>query len=102
MVSGNVLYMTRELGGSRGWAGGMEGVDRSLLGHPWQGSCGDRGQAVRAEVSFLEVTWKATQGGGYIGMFGTHQPCVSGQSTSRPPSPFPPLQHGMLIGAGPI
>ena len=57
MVSGNVLYMTGELGGCRGWAGGMEGVDHSLLGSLRQGSHGGRSrQVVRAAGSSLEVT----------------------------------------------
>lgn len=44
MVSGNVLYMTRELGGSRGWAGEMEGADHFLLWPPWQGPGGGVGR----------------------------------------------------------
>lgn len=32
MVSGNVLYMTGELGGCRVWAEETKGVDLSLLG----------------------------------------------------------------------
>lgn len=102
MVSGNVLYMTRELGGFRGWAGETEGVDRSLLGRPWQGSSGGSGQVVRADGSCLEVTWKATQGGGQVGVAGIHQPCDSGQSMSPPPKPVSPSATWYISSASPI
>lgn len=86
MISGDVLYMTRELGGCRGWAAEMEGVGCSLLGPPWQGYGEGSGQVVRADSSCLEVTGKATLGGGQIGVARIYQPCDFGQATSQPPS----------------
>lgn len=55
MVSGNVLYMTGELGGCRGWVGEMEGVDCSPLGHPGRALGRGRGQAVRADSTQLAL-----------------------------------------------
>jgi len=52
VVSGNVLYMTGDLGGCRRWVGGMEGVDCFLLRSPWQGSSGGGSEkVVRADDS---------------------------------------------------
>lgn len=89
--------MTGELGECRGWAGETEGVDRSLLGRPWQGSSGGVGRWSELMVLVLRLHGRQPRVGDKLVWPGSTNPVTLANPCLRPPSLFPPPQHGISV-----